>query len=231
MKELKYALKLTFPILLTYLFIGIAFGMMMADAGYSAVWSLISSFFVYAGSYQVVMVSLLQAGAPLATVAIMAFFINGRHIFYGVGFIERFRRMGPLCPYMVLTLTDETYSILCSLKYENGLDHKKTDFFVSALNHSYWVAGSFLGGCMGSYLPWDLTGIDFAATAFFLVVVVNQWRQFKSKIPALTGLASSVVFILILGPDSFLIPALSVSMLALIILKDKTSRQMGVKYE
>ena len=230
MKEFRFALKQTLPIFLTYLFIGIAFGMLMADAGYSAIWSLLSAVFVYAGSLQIVMVSLLQAGAPLITVVIMTFFINARHIFYGVAFIERFRKMGWKYPYMVLSLTDETYSVLCSVKYDEGLDCEKADFFIALLNHSYWIFGCFIGGCMGKFFPWDMTGIDFSATAFFIVVVVNQWQQYKSKLPAITGLVCALLFYLILGPDNFLIPALSVSIVVLVILKDRILREQELGY-
>ena len=230
MKEFRFALKQTLPIFLTYLFIGIAFGMLMADAGYSAIWSLLSAVFVYAGSLQIVMVSLLQAGAPLITVVIMTFFINARHIFYGVAFIERFRKMGWKYPYMVLSLTDETYSVLCSVKYDEGLDCEKADFFIALLNHSYWIFGCFIGGCMGKFFPWDMTGIDFSATAFFIVVVVNQWQQCKSKLPAITGLVCALLFYLILGPDNFLIPALSVSIVVLVILKDRILREQELGY-
>lgn len=122
LQELRFAWKHTLPILFTYLFIGIAFGVQMAEAGYSAVWSVASAFFIYAGSLQIVMVSLLRQGVPLLTMAAITFFLNARHIFYGIAFIDRFRKMGWRYPYMVLTLTDETYSILCSIKYEPQLN-------------------------------------------------------------------------------------------------------------
>ena len=221
MKELRFAVKRTIPIFFTYVFIGIAFGVMMAEAGYSVGWSVLSSVVIYAGSMQVAMVSLLTAGAPLWTVAVMTFFINARHIFYGVGFIEKFRKRGWLYPYMVFSLTDETYSIFCNIKYEEGLDEKKADFLIAALNQSYWILGTFLGGCAGRFLPWDLTGIEFSATAFFLVVAIEQWRECESRLPAITGLVCAVGFYLILGPGSFLIPALAVSMGVLMIMKDR----------
>ena len=84
MQELRFAWKHTLPILFTYLFIGIAFGVQMAEAGYSAVWSVASAFFIYAGSLQIVMVSLLRQGVPLLTMAAITFFLNARHIFYGI---------------------------------------------------------------------------------------------------------------------------------------------------
>lgn len=157
-------------------FFGIAFGVMMTEAGYSAGWSVLCAVFIYAGSLQIVMVSLLQAGASLPAVAVMTFFVNARHLFYGRGFYRTVPwKMGWRYPYMVLTLTDETYSVLCSVRFPEEMDEDRGMFFISLFNHSYWILGCLLGGLAGQMLPWDLTGIDFSATAFFLVVVVNQW--------------------------------------------------------
>ena len=216
MRELRYGLKQTFPIFFTYLFMGVAFGVMMAKAGY--------------GPLQFVMVPLLQAHTPLLTMAVMAFFINARHIFYGVGMIDRFRTMGWRFPYMVFSLTDETYSVLCSIQHPKGLDRQRADFFIALCDHCYWMAGCFLGGWAGALLPVDLTGIDFSATAFFVVVAVNQWRQYPSKLPALSGLCSAVVFYLLLGPDYFLIPALSVSLVVLIVRRRSGQAKLEAYY-
>ncbi len=225
MREFRFALRQTFPIFFTYLFIGIAFGMMMSENGYAPWWSLVMAVFIFAGSMQIVMVPLLTAGTPLPILALMTLFINGRHLFYGLGFIERFRKMGWRYPYMVLTLTDETYSILCSVKYEEGLDQQRADFLIALINQCYWIFGCLLGACLGRYLNISAEGIDFSATAFFLVVVVNQWTQARSKLPALCSLVSALVFLFVLGPDRFLIPALSVSTLILILLKDRIQRE------
>lgn len=227
MKEIRFAFKQTVPILFTYLFIGIAYGVLMEKAGYSPIWSFFSALFIFAGSMQIVMIPLMQTGTSLMTLAVMTFFINARHLFYGIGFIEKFRKMGWKYPYMVLTLTDETYSILCSVKYEEGLDNEKATFFIALLNHCYWIAGCTLGGIAGQLLKWDMTGIDFSATAFFTVVVVNYWKQYPSKIPIYVGGISSILFYNLLGADQFLLPALSVSLIALIVLKDRVLSKTG----
>lgn len=227
MRNLRFAFRQTIPIFFTYLFIGIAFGIMMAEAGYGPFWSVLSSLFTFAGSLQIVMVSLLRAGVPLLTVAVMTLLINGRHIFYGIGFIERFRRMGWRMPYMVFALTDETYSILCSLRYEEGVDPIRADFFIALLNQCYWVFGTLIGSVAGKLLPFDMRGIDFSATAFFLVVVVDQWRRSGSKLPSIVGICSALIFYLLLGPDRFLIPALAVGTVLLVILRDRIERQKG----
>ena len=219
MREFRFAVRNTVPIFFTYLFIGIAFGVLMSDAGYSVWLSVASGFFIFAGSMQLVMVPMMTSGASLLSLAIMAFFINARHIFYGIGFVEKFRRMGWRYPYMVLTLTDETYSILCSVVYDPGLDEDRAAVFIAMLDHLYWVFGCFLGACAGQYLQFDTRGIEFSATAFFLVVVVNQWRQYRSKLPFLTALVSATGFYLLLGKEHFLIPTLMTCVAALILLR------------
>jgi len=227
-KERQVALRECAPIIPAYTIMGIAFGVMMQAAGYHMIWSILAAVFIYAGSMQILMVSLLVAGLPPYALAVMTFFINARHMFYGVAFVERFRRMGKKYIYMVLSLTDEVYSVLCSIQYPEGLDEQRIDFLISLICHLTWIAGCTVGAIGGQLLPFDLSGVEFSATAFFVVVVVNQWSQFKSKIPALAGFVSGIFFRLVLGADNFILPALSVSLVVLAALRTQVERQQEV---
>lgn len=231
MKEFRFAVKNTIPIFFTYLFIGIAFGILMSDAGYSILLTTASSLFIFAGSMQLVMVPMMTSGASLPSLALMTFFINARHIFYGIGFIEKFRRMGWRYPYMILTLTDETYSVLCSVQYETDLDEDKAAFLIAMLDHLYWVFGSFLGACAGQFLQFDMRGIEFSATAFFLVVVVNQWQQYRSKLPFITATVCALGFFLFLGKEYFLIPTMITCLAALVLLRKPIETREGTRNE
>ena len=225
-KTLLFAVRQTLPVAFGYIFLGIAFGILLSQAGYGPLWALLISVFVYAGSMQFVLVPLLAAGAPLYTVALMTLFVNGRHIFYGLGFIERFRRMGRRLFYMVLSLTDETYSVLCSLKCPEGVAEDEASFRIALLDHGYWVLGSLIGGLLGEALPFDMTGIDFSMTALFVVIFVDQWKQFRTHIPALVGLGCAAVSLAILGPERFLLPALGASVALLIALNRVISARL-----
>ena len=218
-RTLPFALRQTLPVAFGYIFLGIAFGVILHEAGYGPLWALGISVFVYAGSMQFVLVPLLTAGAPLYTVALMTLLVNGRHIFYGLGFLESFRRMGRRFAYMVLSLTDETYSLLCSLDCPADVDEDDARFAISLLDHLYWVAGSVVGALLGQALPFDLTGIDFAMTALFVVIFIDQWKQFASHLPACIGLACAGVSLLLLGPERFLLPALGAATALLIALR------------
>ena len=139
--------------------------------------------------------------------------------------------MGWRYPYMILTLTDETYSVLCSVQYEANLDEDKAAFLVAMLDHIYWVLGSFIGACAGRCVPFDMRGIEFSATAFFLVVVVNQWQQYRSKLPFLTAAVCALGFYLLLGKEYFLIPTMITCLAALILLRRPIETREGIRNE
>lgn len=216
LNEMQFAFAQSVPVMLGYIFLGIAFGLMLQDAGYSFWWAFFSSVCIYAGSMQFVLVTLLTGAASLWYAAVMTLFINGRHLFYGLSFVEKFRKMGKFCPYMIFSLTDETYSVLCGLKVPEGMSEKRVSFFIALFDHCYWITGSVLGALIGELITFDTTGIDFSMTALFVVIVLNQWLENKERRPAILGAGIGVLCLLLFGADKFLLPALTVVALILI---------------
>lgn len=227
-KAARYALIKTIPIFLGYIFLGIAFGLLLQSAGFGVFWAFLISLLVYAGSMQFALVGILTGGLSVLTTAVMTLFINSRHAFYGLTFIERFKKMKTY-PYMVFSLTDETYSLLCSMarpKDFTDREWRAATFFTALFNHCYWVAGSVLGAVMGELIAFDTTGIDFAMTALFVVICVNQWREAKTHIPALAGLVSGIVFLALIRSANFILPALLAVMAALLVLRGGIESRM-----
>lgn len=217
MENIKFAWKQSIPVLLGYLFLGMAFGLMLQDAGYHFVWAFMISVLVYSGSMQFVLVTLLSGGASLVYTAMMTLFVNGRHVFYGFSLIQRYRKMGKAYPYMIMSLTDETYSLMCRTKVPEHLDENKTLFWISLFNHCYWISGSVLGCMIGQIFGFDSTGVDFSMTALFVAIVIEQWQEGKSRIPTLIGFGSSLICLWILGADLFILPSLSASVCVLLL--------------
>lgn len=207
-KDLSYAFIKSIPIMLSYEFLSIAFGIMMHNAGFSVVWAYLVSLTVYTGAFQFVLVSFLSAGASLVTVVLTALAMNSRHMFYGVTFIDKFKSMGKKYPYMIFSLTDETYALNCSLNIPDGLKEKNVLFFIALLARIYWLTGTAIGALLGQFIPFDFEGIDFCMTALFITIFIDQWRKADNHLPAVTGLVSSVIFLLLLGADNFILPAL-----------------------
>ena len=144
MRTLRFAFVKTIPVFLGYLVLGAAFGVVLERAGYGAPWALLSSVVVYAGSAQFAMVELLVSGAGLLSVLVTMLLLGSRHFFYGLTFVEAFRGTKAR-PYLIFSLTDETYSLLCALKTPDGMDEKRVMLLIALLNQCYWVLGSGLG--------------------------------------------------------------------------------------
>lgn len=223
-QHIHYAFLKTIPVLLGYEFLGLAFGLLLQEAGYSFWWALLASTVIYAGSIQFVLVSFLSGGTSLPVVAVMTLLINSRHAFYGLTFVEKFRKMKTF-PYMVFSLTDETYSLLCSTKIPANLQEGKTMFLISFFNQCYWVSGSVLGAALGEILPFDMTGIDFAMTALFVTIFVEQWIDAKSHKPAVIGLISSMVCLWIFAGNSFILPSLIVTVTLLMAMRKTMEKE------
>lgn len=226
-KIFRFAFTQAIPIVVSYLFLGIAAGVLLVSAGYAPYWAPLSALTIYGGSMQIAMVPMLSAGMPLWLLALMTLLINGRYLFYGISFIAQFRKMGWRYPYMVLSITDETYSLQCALRCPAELDENRTRFYIQVICHTSWIVGCTLGAFLGSVLPFDMRGIEFTATALFVVIAVDQWSQMRSHIPAIIGMAAGAGFFIFLGPDRFILPALCVSVLALILLRGRVNSRMG----
>ncbi|WP_122789189.1 AzlC family ABC transporter permease [Intestinibacillus sp. Marseille-P6563] len=215
-KTLRYAFVQSLPVLFGYLFMGIAFGILLQNAGYNFIWAFFISLTCYAGSMQFVLINLLTGGASLLHSAFMTLMINFRHVFYGLSLIERFQNMGRLKPYMIHSLTDETYSLHCLVKPKEGMDGRRLMFYIAVLDHCYWMTGCVLGALLGSLITFDTTGIDFAMTALFVVIFVEQWKESKCHLPAIIGGGCALASLCIFGADNFLPPALFVTVALLL---------------
>ena len=220
----KRAFAATLPVIASFLFFGMAFGLMMAEKGYAWYVAFIMSAFIYAGAMQFVTVGLLaMAFNPLGAL-IMTLAVNARHIFYGISMLKQFEGLGTIKPFVIFGLTDETFSIFCG---PMPTDITKKQFMVSvaALNQFYWVFGTLLGSFAGAILKFDLQGIEFTMTSMFIVILINQWRQNKQHLPAVVGVATSLACLLIFGPSQFIIPAMLIIVLLLTLARPKIERQ------
>ena len=230
-RAFRAAFPATVPVLMGYLAIGMAFGFMLQAVGYNFIWAFFMSLTIYAGSGQYLGVTLLATAASLGTVALMTLLINFRHLVYGLSMLEKFRGMGWRKFYMIFSLTDETYALLSSAQAPVGVDPRNFYFAIALLDQSYWIIGSVIGAVAGALIPVDTKGIDFAMTALFVVIAVDQWKTYKKHLPALLGCAVTVVFLIVLGSffgqDQMLLVSLGVIVLLLLLLRDRLEEKEG----
>ena len=226
-KTLAAAFPYTLPVLMGYLSIGIVFGWMMAAIGYAPTWAAAMSTLIYAGSGQYLGVSLLSSAAPLADVALLTLIINFRHLVYGLSMLEKFRGMGWRKGYMMFSLTDETYALLAGVKPPEGIPGRDFYFAIALLDQLYWIAGSVLGAVAGALITIDTQGIDFAMTALFLVIAVEQWQSASRHLPVFLGAGGTLVCLLVLGAENgqFLVPALGILVAGLLLVRPHLDRK------
>ena len=225
---LKYAWKASIPVMAGYVVLGIGFGVLLEDKGYGWWWAALMSLTIYAGSMQYVAVDLLAGGATIVSAALMTVFVNIRHVFYGLTMLEKYNAAGREKPYLIFDLTDETFSLVCSAQLPEGIDEKKYYLYVSLLNQCYWVVGSVIGAVAGTVIPFSSTGIDFAMTALFVVIFVEQWEKTKQHLPAVSGIVISVLCRIVFGASGFLIPAM-IGILAAMLLEKRWLEGEGGK--
>lgn len=198
----------TIPVMTGYLFLGFGFGIYLNENGYGLLWSLCMSLFIYAGSMQYVAVSLLTGGAGLITAALTTLMVNARHLFYGISMLDTYQNTGKQKPYLIFSLTDETYSLVSQNRVPEGVSRNAYFLLVSLFDQCYWVAGSVLGSIAGNWIPINYEGIDFVLTALFVTIFVEQWLSSKDHTPALVGLIGTALCLLLFGKDIFLIPSM-----------------------
>jgi len=213
---LKAAFPHTVPIMAGFLFLGTSYGVLMASRGFSFILSMMPSLFVFAGSLEFALANLLVGGFRPLEAALLVLAINARHVFYGISMLDKYRGVGLKKLYLIFALCDETFSVNFTAEPPCGVDRGLFMTYTSLLDQLYWVAGATVGGIFGSLLPLNIVGFDFAMTAMFLVILLEQLLKGVENLPsALIGIISSVIALIVFGKDSFIIPAMLLMLLAL----------------
>lgn len=219
-KEIAAALRTSFPIIVTFVVLGIGYGLLLEKHGFGPLWALASSIIIFSGTVQFVSVALMSTGSVLMA-GLTALMVSARHIFFSISMIGRYQREGKRKWYLYYALCDETYAMLSGDDVPEGVNIGGYRLLVTAFDQTAWVAGSVLGGWIGTLLTFDSTGIDFAMTALFVTVFLQQWIDTKSHIPAVTGVLATLGCRLVFGPDLFLIPAMVIIILTMTVMRKK----------
>lgn len=222
---LRAAFPYTLPILAGFLFLGVAYGMLMRSAGFAAWYPILMSVTIFAGAMQFVAVNLLTQDFSIVNALVLTLLVNARHVFYGLSLLDVYRNVGKKKWYLIFALCDETFSINCTVEPPEEVDRGWFYFFITFLNNCYWVVGSALGSLFGQFLTFDTTGIDFAMTALFLVIFVGQWEREEHHISSLCGLGVSLVCLLLFGKEHFVVASMAGMLVMLTALRKPLERK------
>ena len=209
-KAFQAAFPYTLPICVGFLFLGMSYGFMMRSKGFSFIYPLFMSMFIFAGSMEFVTVNLLLSAFHPLSAFFLALMVNARHLFYGISMLGKYKNVGWKKFYLIYGMCDETFSVNCTAKIPEDVDKGWFMFFVTLLNQIYWVGGATLGALLGYVIHFDTKGIEFVMTALFVVMFLNQWEEKGADHKAaLTGVGASLLCLLVFGGQNFILPAMA----------------------
>lgn len=215
------ALPQTMPIFAGFTFLGIAYGLYMKAAGFPAIYPIVMSLTIFAGSMEFVAAGFLCGAFDPLRALFLTLMINARHLFYGLSMLDKYNGTGWKKPYLIFGMCDESFAINVTADIPVDVDRGWFLFFVTLLNHFYWFFGATLGGLAGSVVDFRLEGLEFVMTALFIVIFLEQWFKERSHQSAMIGLAASVLCLFIIGADAFMIPAMALIFVSLTLLRGR----------
>lgn len=224
-KAFQTALPYTIPIAVGFLFLGMSYGFLMRSKGFSFVYPMLMSFFIFAGSMEFVTVNLLLSAFNPLYAFLLTLMVNARHLFYGISMLDKYKNVGWKKFYLIYGMCDESFSINCTVTPPPGIDKGWFMFVVTLLNQIYWVTGATLGALLGYVIQFDTTGIEFVMTALFVVMFINQWEDTKEHKPALIGVGCSLLCLLVFGNENFILPAMALIILCFMFNKKEEKRE------
>jgi 4-azaleucine resistance transporter AzlC len=222
-KAFKAALPYTIPICVGFLFLGMSYGFLMRSKGFSFIYPMLMSFFIFAGSMEFLTANLLLTAFNPLNAFLLTLMVNSRHLFYGISMLNKYTKMGWKKPYLIYGMCDESFSINCTVTPPPDIDKGWFMFFVTLLNHLYWVTGATLGALLGYFIHFDTTGLEFVMTALFVIMFIDQWEETDDHRSALTGLGCSVLCLFIFGSKNFIIPTMALIILCFLFDRKRRS--------
>ena len=226
---LKAAFPFTIPIMAGFCFLGLAYGIYMNVSGFNFLYPMLMSLTVFAGSVEFVAVGLLLGQFEPLHALFLTLMINARHLFYGISMLDRYNVPGFKKIYLIFGMCDESFSINCTANIPEGVDKGWFMFFVTLLNHIYWVSGATIGGLFGSLIQFNTSGLEFVMTALFIVIFLENWMKEKSHYSSLLGLALSLASLVLFGSDNFIIPSMLMILATLALLQGQMEKAGAVE--
>ena len=224
---LRAAFPATIPVMTGFLCLGVAYGVLMQTKGYGPLWSVLMSAIAFGGSMQFVAITLLATAFDPLQAFLLSVMVNARHIFYGLSLLGKYKGLGKVRPFLIYVLCDETFSLVSTLEPPEGVERREFYFWISLLDYSYWIAGTALGGLVGNLITFDTTGLDFALTALFVVLFLEQWKKRANRPAGVLGIVCAAVALAAFGADNLVIPAMALILVLLLVLRPRLDRRDG----
>jgi len=208
MKNLRETFKVVFPmtlpVLAGYMMLGMAYGILMSDKGFSILWTFLMSAVVFAGALQYASVTLLASTFNPLLAFLLALLVNIRHLFYGISMLDRFKGLKGKA-FMIFGMADEAFSINVANEVPQDIDPSTFYLMTTGLCYLYWQLSCLSGHLLSVFIPDSIKGFDFVLTALFFVMFLNQWKTKNNRGYLILGVLSTVIALILFGKSQFLL--------------------------
>lgn len=215
-REFRLSAKYTVPVLAGYGFLGFAFGLLLRTQGYSPLLPVVMSLIVFSGALEFAAVPMLSAAFDPISAFVIGIMLSARHLFYGIPMLKKYSGTGKSKLFLIFGLTDEAFSILSANEVPEGVRPKSFYLWVTFLNYFYWVSFTALGSLFGGVVSFGLEGLDFALTALFIVLFLDQIKGRQGRISGFAGLIASALVLLLFGSRFFVLGAMAAILVLLL---------------
>ncbi len=213
--------KLTIPVFMGYISVGIAFGLLANQLGFAWYFAFLMSAIIYAGAGQFLALSLFSLKSGYFEIAVSTFLLNLRHSFYGLSMIRAFKDLGWVKKYLIFSLTDETFALLQTMPHVKDIhERKKAYFFISFLNQFYWILGTLAGSLIGNSININYKGIEFALTSLFVVLAIEIYKKYPNKKVFFISILVGIFGIIFLPSSQMLVISLFLCIVLLFLFKN-----------
>ena len=227
-RAFRAAFPATIPVMTGFLCLGLAYGVLMQTKGYGPLWSTLMSAVAFGGSMQYVAITLLTTAFDPLQAFLLSVMVNARHMFYGLALLDKYKGLGRVRGFLIYVLCDETFSLVSTVEPPEGVERRDFYLCISLLDYGYWVLATALGGLLGNFLTFDTTGMDFALTALFVVLLLEQWSRPENRASGVIGIVCAAVSLALIGADNMVIPAMVLILVVLLAGRrrlDRTKRE------
>lgn len=203
--------------------LGVGLGIILNAHGLPIWTAPLLSAVVFAGSVEFLMVGMVSAGTPLASIALTVFLVNARHLVYGLSYPLHNVKGFWAKALAIHTLCDEAFAL------NTGPDRNERSgariLWVNVLIYVSWILSVVLGYVLGANFLSNLKGVDFVMVAIFTVLAMDGYRANPDRVTVLFVAVSAAVA-LILAPSSFLVVALG-SYVVLLLARFPVAKRRG----
>ncbi len=210
--------KMTIPVLMGYIPLGMAFGLLLSKLLIPWYYAFFMSLFIFAGAGQFLVLGLFASQATILEIGVATFLLNLRHTFYGLSMLSALKNFSWKKHYVIFGLTDETFALLKTNEVKED-ERERVYLIITALNHSYWLIGSVIGALLGNIVPFDYRGIEFSLTALFVVLSIDLYGKSRQHKAFLLSIVIGFIGMLAFPSDKMLILSLSLAAIVLILFK------------